>query len=401
MSDSQRAATQHLVTQHPTTPPKTIVFAGGGSGGHLFPGIAVAQILMASGRPVKCVFVGSSRSVERQIVADHGFEHVALPVEPSSTLLTRPVRFANRLWQSAQAASDFLPSCGASLVVGLGGFASVPVVWAARLAGVPLVLLEQNAVPGRATSWLCRRANLTCLGFSDAARRLPRTATHLVTGNPVRAPIAALAGEPAANGERRSVVVLGGSQGSLALNEAFVGCVEQLRDHFADWNIVHQTGARDVDQVKRRYAAAGVNAQVAAFFDDPVTLYRSAALAVSRAGALTLSELACAGVPAVLIPYPKAIRNHQRLNAYTFEHVGAARVVRQSSDPDKTRLHLQDELAALLPNADLRNRMARAMRSLARPDAAAVVAEEVCKFLFGSEAGAPAAISTESPSGDR
>jgi UDP-N-acetylglucosamine--N-acetylmuramyl-(pentapeptide) pyrophosphoryl-undecaprenol N-acetylglucosamine transferase len=222
-----------------------------------------------------------------------------------------------------------------------------------------------------------------------------------VTGNPVRAPIAALAAEPAANGERRSVVVLGGSQGSLALNEAFVGCVEQLRDQFADWNIVHQTGARDVDQVKQRYAAAGVNAQVAAFFDDPVTLYRSAALAVSRAGALTLSELACAGVPAVLIPYPKAIRNHQRLNAYTFEHVGAARVVRQSSDPEKTRLHLQDELAALLPNADLRNRMARAMRSLARPDAAAVVAEEVCKFLFGSEAAAQAAISTESPSGDR
>ena len=106
-------------------------------------------------------------------------------------------------------------------------------------------------------------------------------------------------------------------------------------------------------------------------------------------------------MPALLIPYPKAIRNHQRLNAYTFEHVGAARVVRQSSDPDKTRLHLQDELAALLPNADLRNRMARAMRSLARPDAAAVVADEVCKFLFGSEAATQAAASTESPSGDR
>ncbi len=341
MSDSQQRAPAQ----------KTIVFAGGGSGGHLFPGIAVAQILVASGRPVKCVFVGSSRSVERQIVTDHGFEHIALPVEPSSTLLTRPMRFANGLWQSTQTASDFLPARDAALVVGLGGFASVPVVWAARLAGVPLVLLEQNAVPGRATSWLCRRANLTCLGFADAARRLPRTATHLVTGNPVRAPIAALASEPAANGEKRTIVVLGGSQGSLALNEAFVGCVEQMRDQFAEWRIIHQAGARDVDQVKRRYAAAGVNAEVASFFDDPVALYRSAALAVSRAGALTLSELACAGVPAILVPYPKAIRNHQRLNAYTFEHVGAARVVRQSRDPEKTQMHLQDELAALLPNA--------------------------------------------------
>src|ERR1700731_1859435 len=121
---------------------KTIVFAGGGTGGHLFPGIAVAQILAASGRPVRCVFVGSSRAVEQQIVRDHGFEHTALPVEPSSMLLSRPVRFANPMWQSAQAAQALLPACGASMVVGLGGFASVPVVWAARLAGIPFLLLE-------------------------------------------------------------------------------------------------------------------------------------------------------------------------------------------------------------------------------------------------------------------
>jgi UDP-N-acetylglucosamine--N-acetylmuramyl-(pentapeptide) pyrophosphoryl-undecaprenol N-acetylglucosamine transferase len=363
---------------------KTIVFAGGGTGGHLFPGIAVAQILVASGRPVRCVFVGSSRGVEQQIVRDHGFEHVALPVEPSSTLLKRPVRFANRLWQSTQAAQTLLPSCQASLVIGLGGFASVPVVWAARLAGIPLVLLEQNVVPGRATSWLCRRADLTCLGFSDAARRLPRSAAHSVTGNPVRAPIAALAAEAANADTRRCVVVLGGSQGSVALNEAFLGCVERMAEQFSGWRIVHQTGVRDVHHVQRRYEACGINAEVASFFKDPVELYRAAALAVSRAGALTLSELACAGVPAVLIPYPKAIRNHQRLNAYTFEHVGAARVVRQSRDPEKTRAHLQDELAALLPNSELRGRMARAMRSLARPDAASVVADKVCSLLFGS-----------------
>ncbi len=107
-------------------------------------------------------------------------------------------------------------------------------------------------------------------------------------------------------------------------------------------------------------------------------------MVVSRAGALTLSELACAGVPAVLIPYPKAIRNHQRLNAYAFEHVGAARVVRQSRDAEKTCAHLREELAALLPSADLRARMARAMRSLARPDAASIVANEIRSRLFGS-----------------
>ncbi|HEV3006901.1 MAG TPA: UDP-N-acetylglucosamine--N-acetylmuramyl-(pentapeptide) pyrophosphoryl-undecaprenol N-acetylglucosamine transferase, partial [Pirellulales bacterium] len=337
----------------------------------------------------------------KQIVRDHGFEHVALPVEPSSTLLTRPVRFANRLWQSAQAASALLPSYQASVVIGLGGFASVPVVWAARLAGIPLILLEQNVVPGRATSWLCRRANLTCLGFADAARRLPQRAAYAVTGNPVRQAIAGLADEAPSDGTRQSLVVLGGSQGSLALNDAFLGCVEHMTEQFADWQIVHQTGARDAQHVRRRYDACGIKAEVASFFDDPVALYRTAALVVSRAGALTLSELACAGVPAVLIPYPKAIRNHQRLNAYTFEHVGAARVVRQSRDPERTCRHLQEELAALLSNADLRSRMARAMRSLARPDAAAVVADKVCEFLFTSQAATQDSVSTESRAGDR
>jgi UDP-N-acetylglucosamine--N-acetylmuramyl-(pentapeptide) pyrophosphoryl-undecaprenol N-acetylglucosamine transferase len=375
---------------HEGTPAKTIVFAGGGSGGHLFPGIAVAQTLAATGRPVKCVFVGSSRSIEEQIVRDHGFEHVSLPVEPSSTFFTRPVRFANRLWQSAQAASSFLPSCQASLVVGLGGFASTPVVWAARLAGLPLILLEQNVVPGRATSWLCRRANLTCLGFAEAAQRLPRSAAHAVTGNPVRGAIAALAAESANGDARQTLVVLGGSQGSLALNSAFLGCVERTPELFAGWQIIHQTGTRDFEHVRGRYAACGVTAEVASFFDDPVALYRRAGVAVSRAGALTLSELACAGVPAVLIPYPKAIRNHQRLNAYAFEHVGAARVVRQSRDAEKTCAHLHDELAALLPNTELRGRMARAMRSLARPDAASVVADQVCRFLFDPQAVAKA-----------
>jgi UDP-N-acetylglucosamine--N-acetylmuramyl-(pentapeptide) pyrophosphoryl-undecaprenol N-acetylglucosamine transferase len=174
-----------------------------------------------------------------------------------------------------------------------------------------------------------------------------------------------------------------------------------MPEQFAGWQIVHQTGARDVQHVRRRYEARGIKAEVASFFDDPVTLYRTAALVVSRAGALTLSELACAGVPAVLVPYPKAIRNHQRLNAYTFEHVGAARVVRQSRDPERTCRHLQEELAALLSNADLRSRMARAMRSLARPDAATVVAEKVRELLSNSHVATREAVSTESPAGDR
>ena len=376
---------------------QTIIFAGGGTGGHLFPGIAVAEALKARGVTAHVVFIGSSRPVEQQIVHRHGFEHVALPVESSAVMWRSPVRFANRLWKSARVARDLLPQSGASLVVGLGGFASVPVVWAARSCGVPMILLEQNAVPGRATSWLAPRADLTCLGFADAARRLPSRCRQLVTGNPVRGEISQLATSPPAGDEGRRLLVLGGSQGSAALNEAFLSCVEQHPHDFAGWKIVHQTGRRDVDAVRERYAKLKLDAEVEAFFDDLVAHYREASLAVARAGALTLSELACAGVPAILIPYRKAVRNHQRQNAYAFEHVGAARIVRQWVDPSLTCTLLHDELKTMLTNDSLRARMARAMRSLARPDAAALVAEQVCRLLSGEGPSASPAAKQDDP----
>jgi UDP-N-acetylglucosamine--N-acetylmuramyl-(pentapeptide) pyrophosphoryl-undecaprenol N-acetylglucosamine transferase len=384
-------------TPSQSTRPQTVVFAGGGTGGHLFPGIAVATALKERGVAARCLFVGSTRSVERQIVAQHGFEHVALPVESSSVLWRSPVRFANRLWKSARAAQALLPECNASIVVGLGGFACVPVAWAARSCGIPMVLLEQNAIPGRATSWLCRRAELTCLGFPDAARHLPYGSRSVVTGNPVRSQIAILVAAGPASESDRKLLVLGGSQGSVSLNEAFLACVERSPNDFTGWRIVHQTGRRDFEQVRQRYAALEIEACVAPFFDDLVEHYQRAALAVARAGALTLAELACAGVPAVLVPYRRAVRNHQRLNAYAFEHVGAARVVGQSGDGAVTAANLHEELTPLLHNDGLRCRMARAIRSLARPDAAALVADQVIRSLSGESL----TVSTESQRGDK
>lgn len=367
---------------------QTVVFAGGGTGGHLFPGIAVAEALQARGVKARILFIGSTRPVEKQIVEHHRFEHVALPVESSAVLWQSPMRFANRLWKSARAARELLPECAASIVVGLGGFASVPVVWAARLCGIPMILLEQNAVPGRATSWLASRADLTCLGFAEAARRLPSRCRHLVTGNPVRTEISTLATSRVGEDKGQRLLVLGGSQGSAVLNEAFLSCVERDPHVFADWKIVHQAGRRDVEALRDRYTKLKLDASVEPFFDDLVEHYRQASLAVARAGALTLSELACAGVPAVLVPYRRAVRNHQRLNAYSFEHVGAARIVRQAVDLSVTSAHLHEELQVLLTNDGLRGRMARAMRSLAKPDAASLVADQVCRILSGERCAA-------------
>jgi UDP-N-acetylglucosamine--N-acetylmuramyl-(pentapeptide) pyrophosphoryl-undecaprenol N-acetylglucosamine transferase len=389
--------TQPVVERSAPTGLPTVVFAGGGTGGHLFPGIAVAEALKERGVAARYIFVGSSRAVEQQIVTRHGFEHVALPVESTAVLWRSPVRFANRMWKSARVAREFLPECKASIVVGLGGFASVPVVWAARSSGIPMIILEQNAVPGRATSWLSPRADLTCLGFAEAGRRLPDHCRQLVTGNPVRAEISALAASGPSNEANRTLLVLGGSQGSAALNEAFLACVENQPQDFAGWKIVHQTGRRDVEAVRLRYSSLGIDACVAAFFEEMALHYCDAGLAVARAGALTLSELACAGVPAVLVPYRKAVRNHQRLNAYSFEHVGAARVVRQSVEGAVTSANLQEQLRLLMTNDALRGRMSRAIRSLARPHAASLVAEQVNRLLCGERP----AVNTESRPGDK
>ena len=282
MEPSEPTRSRAPVGPAPAGPP-TVVFAGGGTGGHLFPGIAVAHALAERGLSVRCVFIGSTRSVERQIVTGYGFEHVALPVESSSLLWNNPMRFANRMWKSALAARNYFRECRASVVVGLGGYASVPAVWAARTSGIPILLLEQNAVPGRATSLLSRRAELTCLGFEDAARRLPGRCPRLVTGNPVRAEIRDLAAAAPADGARRTLLVLGGSQGSAALNEAVLACVERSPQDFAGWAIVHQTGRRDFDAVRDRYAALKLDVSAAPFFDDLPRHYAQAGLAIARA----------------------------------------------------------------------------------------------------------------------
>ncbi len=152
---------------------------------------------------------------------------------------------------------------------------------------------------------------------------MPSRCRQLVTGNPVREEISKLAALTGGGDKSRTLLVLGGSQGSAALNEAFLACVEHNPHDFAGWKIVHQAGRRDLDAVRDRYSKLKLDASVDAFFDDLPGHYREASLAVARAGALTLSELACAGVPGVFIPYRKAVRNHQRHNAYSFEHVGA------------------------------------------------------------------------------
>jgi UDP-N-acetylglucosamine--N-acetylmuramyl-(pentapeptide) pyrophosphoryl-undecaprenol N-acetylglucosamine transferase len=348
------------------------LFSGGGTGGHLFPGLAVAEELRDREPQARIVFVGSVRDIERGIVAVHGYEHAVLPVEPSTALRRNPLKFLWTGWNSLRSAAALLDRERPTAVIGLGGFASVPLVWTASRRGIPTVLLEQNIVAGRATRLLSRRASLVCLSFGGTVNDLPRGTNAVLTGNPVRREIAALHEAPRSDGLEHdpTLLILGGSQGAIAVNEAVFIAIERLARPLAGWKIVHQTGRADEQRAMDVYTRLGLRHEVCAFFDNLPALFSRATLVVSRAGATTLAELACAGCPAILIPYPNSVRDHQRLNAMAFRDAGAAIVVEQRHKSSTTADSLARELTDLLHHRDYREQMSRATHSLALPEAA-------------------------------
>ena len=378
-----------------------MIFAGGGTGGHLFPGIAVAHELLTREPNARVLFVGSQKPIEREILNRAGFEHVALPSVSPSFTPTKIVFSLLHNWRAYRQARAIIARDRPNVIVGLGGFASVPPVLAAWRAGVPIVLLEQNVVPGKATRWLSRFAKVVCLPWPEAASGFPRGVNTVVTGNPIRAEIAKLAefahnppqhdapvnGEPThdsaspplalpVDAETPTLLILGGSQGASSLNALVLDAFADRRAELVGWRIVHQTGAADVDAVRQRYAALSLNADVQPFITDMAGAYRQATLVISRAGATTLSELACAGLPAILIPLPTSAHDHQRLNARLFADHSAAFMVEPSAVPLDS---LRAALNQLLSDRTQRDKFRQNLRTLAQPQAAIAVADLFCK----------------------
>jgi len=363
----------------PATRGNCLLLAGGGTGGHVAPGLAVAEQALRSGAFDRVVFAGTNRPAERHLLELAGVEHRAMPdfrVLPSPR---HPVRWASNGMQALRAARGLITQCAPRIVVGLGGAASVVPAVAARLAGIPLVLLEQNVVPGRATRFLARWASAACVSFAQTADRLRKAERVELTGNPVRAEIADLAAPvdraPAAPPGGPRLLVLGGSQGSQAVNDAIMALIGRRPLAWRDCRFAHQTGFAQQEVVRAFYARHGLQANVQAFFGQMAEQYRVADLVISRAGATTLAELACAGLAAVLLPFPQATDNHQVRNAAEYAEAGAAVVVRQRASPCETAAALEQPLLELLGDAQSLARMRRAMRRLARPAAARAVLE--------------------------
>jgi UDP-N-acetylglucosamine--N-acetylmuramyl-(pentapeptide) pyrophosphoryl-undecaprenol N-acetylglucosamine transferase len=349
-----------------------VLIAGGGTGGHLFPGVAIAEELRARDPDAAVRFVGTERGIEAKVLPKLGWDLALIQVSGLKTVgalgaVKGALRIPGALLQSRRLLKEFRPD----VVLGVGGYASGPVVLMARLMGIPTAICEQNSIPGLTNKILGRVVRKVFLTFEESKRFFKPKKIEL-SGNPVRRGLLTAFAESATTPHPTPrVFVCGGSLGATKVNDIASEALIELakRERFT---VVHQTGAADADKISARYKDAGLDAEVHAFIDQMVVQYQAADVVVSRAGATTLAELAIAGKPAVLVPYPFAADNHQELNAREMAEAGAAVMYRQV---DLTPAILAQTLGELLADPDRRARMGSAMKALARPGAAATIVD--------------------------
>ncbi|MBN1394310.1 MAG: UDP-N-acetylglucosamine--N-acetylmuramyl-(pentapeptide) pyrophosphoryl-undecaprenol N-acetylglucosamine transferase [Pirellulales bacterium] len=367
-----------------------IVFAGGGTAGHLFPGLAVAERIAETAPHARITFCGVGKPLEQRAVAAAGFEYLRLPARPLPRGVGEAVAFALEQFSSAAAAGRFLRGENVAAVVALGGYACVPMARAAIKHDVPLVLLEQNVVPGKATRWLANRASLICTSYDETRNKLRCRCPVRTTGNPIRRGfvklrplVAQILISPGATTGRgfteelphRRLLVLGGSGGARALNVSVPPALYKVSRQLRGWRIMHQCGEEDAEPTRALYRKFALNAEVEPFFDDLPERMAETDLAVSRAGGSTVAELSAAGVPAVLIPYPRAADDHQAANARRYASGGGCVTIDQRRLAGRLDDELAERLCLLLADDALRGLMSSAMRRLARPHAAEDAAE--------------------------
>ena len=357
-----------------------ILFAAGGTGGHLFPGVAVAE---AARRDIgaEILFVGTQYGMEKEVIPRLGF---ALQLIPAEQLRGRNWRGTlHALWAAFRALGvawrvvrDFAPD----VIFSIGGYASAPTVIVGWLRRIPCVLLEPNAIPGMTNKWLGKLATRVCVGFAPTVTLFP-PGVALCTGNPVRWKSLPTTGVPSTTAQAKSqltLLIFGGSAGARRLNQTLPQALALLGEPGARLRIVHQTGKADHDDVQAAYARLQLHAEVVPFIDDMYTMYQSTDLVVCRAGATTIAELTVLGKPAILVPYPYAVDDHQRANAEILVQAGAARMV---LDADLTPERVSAEIQKLITNPAQLEAMKRAALSLGRPEATRAVVRECLACL--------------------
>jgi UDP-N-acetylglucosamine--N-acetylmuramyl-(pentapeptide) pyrophosphoryl-undecaprenol N-acetylglucosamine transferase len=364
-----------------------VLIAGGGTGGHLFPGIALAEEVVTRHPKNDVVFVGTTRGLEARVVPQNGFVFEPItsrglkgmgPVKLALGLLTLPLSF----FEALSLVRKYRPD----VVVGVGGYSSGPVVMAAWLLGVPTAVQEQNALPGFTNKLLGRFVKSVFLSFDDTTRFFPKGKAH-VLGNPIRRALLDNFLKPNSVHEKFTVLIFGGSLGARGLNTRVVEALEHLAPRKDSIRIVHQTGKADLETVKQGYAGKGFDADVREFIEDMSAAYLSSDLVVCRAGATTVAELTTCKKASILVPFPFATDDHQAVNAKALVEAGAALMFREA---ELTGEKLALAILSLEADRGRLKAMEKAAGSLGRPEAAREIADvlqQMCLAKWGALTG--------------
>ncbi|PKN84966.1 MAG: undecaprenyldiphospho-muramoylpentapeptide beta-N-acetylglucosaminyltransferase [Deltaproteobacteria bacterium HGW-Deltaproteobacteria-1] len=349
-----------------------IVIAGGGTGGHLFPGIAVAEEFLRRDPHNGVLFIGTKRGIEHRLLGPLGYELKEIEVEGLmgrglKALVKGVYAIPNSMLQSRK----ILKAFGPDVVIGVGGYASGPAVMAACLMRIPTAVAEQNALAGNTNRILGRFVDKIFVTYEQSKNQFS-AGKVMVTGNPVRAAFADRLGKAIRKTSGRQILIFGGSQGAAAINKAVVAMLPLLQKMKDSLKIVHQTGERDLEMVKKAYEQYGLDARVSPFIQDMMSAYESSDLIICRAGATSLAEITAAGRASILIPFPWAANDHQTLNARAMVEVGAAAMIKESElTPGKLFALVQSLLADDRKLRDMEDRS----RKSGRLDAAAKIVD--------------------------
>ena len=352
---------------------KTLMIAGGGTGGHIYPAIAIAREYLARDASRRVVFVGTEKGLETQIVPKAGFPLEFIDVgglkgKGGLDLFRNLFRVPLGFIQAFRIVGKHRPS----VILGVGGYSSGPALAAAKLRGVPTLIHEQNAYPGVTNRLLAKFTKAVAVAFKEAAPRLKRS-DAVVTGNPVRTEFFDLGAKPKAAGEKKRLLIFGGSQGSRVLNDAMTEALlflARLKDAI---EIVHQTGPNELEKVRKAYGqSAFTNARVVPYLDPIADEIAAADLVVSRAGAMTIGELAAIGRAAVLVPFAAATNNHQELNARVVEKAGGAIVI---TEAELSAERLAAAISEVINDPARAGRMGTAAKTLAAPGATKTIVD--------------------------
>ncbi len=357
------------------------VLAGGGTGGHLYPGLAIAETIQAIQPDFEVTVFGTPRQIDAKLTSARKYELVQQVVRPMPRLPWQWPGFLKAWFASVADAKRRFKERPPAVVLGLGGYAAGPAVVAAAKLRIPTAIFNPDAIPGKANKRLSSKVDCVFIQWDETKNRLPRAKEIICSGCPVRAAFAeasrrkgckALKLDP----DRPTLLITGASQGAHSINATAI----QLTDLWkvaTEWQIVHLTGASDLEWCRKHYAEAGVDVKTFAFTEHMAYCMAASDLVISRAGASTLAEITAMGLPSILMPYPYDKHKHQLANARVLEEVGAAMIIEDSDDAKTNARNLREVLRQLMRSDESRRRMALAAGALGRTDATDVIADQL------------------------